>query len=320
MSRPAHRPPPQDLLESLLREGGLRGRPESLRPLGVSTSSVWALTVGGRAYVVRLRLDGKPQLARKELYLSDLLQRYGVPAPVTLAMVAGEDGVATLSTLLPGIRLDRATAELSGEERLQVWRAAGEALRRAHQIPFPVAGELVSHGVEPFPLSWGAYVLDELPEDVRWLQTALGGAPVDPSLLERVVTAAGGALREAPVRLLHNDALPQNALVAPSADGWRCTGWLDWEFARAGDPLWDIATLDFRPAGLVPEAFYAGYGATPPEPQASVYELLMAIWRTRAELQGHGSWSWPPRAARLAYLHDLPARLARLAGRLGVAG
>jgi len=96
---------------------------------------------------------------------------------------------------------------------------------------------------------------------------------------------------------------------------------LDWEFARAGDPLWDVATLDFRPAGLVPIAFYAGYGQTPPEPQASVYDLLMAAWRTRAELEGHGpGWRWPPQAARLAYLRELPFRLAQLADALGVRG
>jgi hypothetical protein len=81
-----------------------------------------------------------------------------------------------------------------------------------------------------------------------------------------------------------------------------------------------VATLDFRPAGLVPDAFYAGYGAPPPEPQASVYDLLMAAWRTRAELQGEGAWRWPPQAARVAYVRDLPSRLARLAGALGVAG
>jgi aminoglycoside phosphotransferase (APT) family kinase protein len=174
--------------------------------------------------------------------------------------------------------------------------------------------------VAPFPAPWGAWATEDLTDDLRWLQAALGGPPVAPALLERVAAAAGRALREAPVRLLHNDALPQNVLVAPGPDCWRCTGWLDWEFARAGDPLWDVATLDFRPAGLVPDAFYAGYGAPPPEPQASVYELLMAVWRTRAELEGHGPWRWPPPATRVAYLRDLPARLARLAGLLGVPG
>ena len=47
----------------------------------------------------------------------------------------------------------------------------------------------------------------------------------------------------------------------------------------------------------------------------------MAAWRTRAELEGHGSgWRWPPQAARIAYLRELPARLAQLASALGVRG
>jgi aminoglycoside phosphotransferase (APT) family kinase protein len=312
--------PPGALVRTLRREAGIGGRPGRLTPLGVSTSSVWALDVEGAAYVVRWRLDGDEEMARKEAYLSGLLRGHGVPAPETLAVASTEEGVATLSTYLLGVRLDVANETLGEEERCQAWRAAGEALRRAHEIAFPVAGEIVGERVAPFPCSFGDHMTDSLADDLRWLQTAVGGARVNSVLLERVVAAARGALRQRPVRLLHNDALPQNVLVVPGPDGWRCSGWLDWEFARAGDPLWDVATIDFRPAGLVPDAFYAGYGATPPEPQASVYELLMAVWRTQAELEGHGAWRWPPQAARLAYLRDLPSRLARLGSALGVTG
>jgi aminoglycoside phosphotransferase (APT) family kinase protein len=259
-------------------------------------------------------------MARKEAYLSGLLRGHAVPAPEPLAGAAGDHGVATRSTRLRGIRLDRATATLAGGARSQARRSAGAALRRAHELAFPTAGELVGDRVEPFPVPWGAWATDGLAADLRRLPAAGGGPPVAPALAARVAAAAPRALRDAPVRPLHDDALPQNVLVAPGPGGWRCSGWLDWEFARAGDPLWDVATLDFRPAGLVPEAFYAGYGAPPPEPQASAYELLMAVWRTQAELEGHGPWRWPPQAARRAYLRDLPARLARLAGLLGVRG
>ena len=87
---------------------------------------------------------------------------------------------------------------------------------------------------------------------------------------------------------------------------------LDWEFARAGDPRWDLATLDLRPAHLVPEAFYDGYGAHPGEPHATIYEVLALAWKTRAQLEGRGDWSWTPLPDRLAYLRDLTEHLARV--------
>lgn len=128
------------------------------------------------------------------------------------------------------------------------------------------------------------------------------------------------ALADVPIRLLHNDALPQNIMVAPGPQGWHCTGWIDWEFARAGDPAWDLGTIDFRPAALVPLSFYEGYGAHPGEPHASTYDLLMASWRTRAEWEHGSSWDWPPQQARIAYLRQLPEQIARLAVLLGVKG
>ena len=150
-------------------------------------------------------------------------------------------------------------------------------------------------------------------DDINWLQRTLGSPKVNRTRLEQVVVSAIDVLQEAPKRLVHNDALPQNVLVTQSPKGWQCIGWLDWEFARAADPLWDIGTLDFRPAKLVPPSFYEGYGWQPPEPQVSIYELLMAVWRTRAELEHNAHWHWPPQQARIAYLHTLPEHVNRLA-------
>ncbi len=320
MSSPEDYVPPPELLRSLLHAAGVHDAPHSVALLGVSTCSVCALTAGGQRYVVRHRLDGEAQMARKEAYLSELLRRHGVPAPVVLTVVADEHGVATLSYLLPGVRLDRAMERLSAPDLHGAWRSTGEALRLAHEIILPEAGEIVGDRVEPFPGGWARWVLEDLVDDVRWLLAALGGAPVNLALLERVHAAAVDALEDAPVRLVHNDALPQNVLVAPGPDGWTCTGWLDWEFARGADPLWDIGTLDFRPAGLVPPAFYEGYGRRPSEPQASIYDLLMATWRTRVELQHGTDWCWPPRQARINYFGELPRWIDRLVELLGVGG
>jgi aminoglycoside phosphotransferase (APT) family kinase protein len=198
------------------------------------------------------------------------------------------------------------------------WRSAGEAMRMAHEIVLPQAGEIIRDQIEPFADGWAHYILEDIATDIAWLLDALNAPKVDLALLERVTAASIAALTGAPVRLIHDDALPQNILVNQEPDGWVCTGWLDWEFARAGDPLWDLSTLDFRPAGLVPASFYEGYGAQPAEPQTGIYDLLMATWRTRAELEHGSHWNWPPQPARIAYLRTLPAQIERLAASLGV--
>jgi aminoglycoside phosphotransferase (APT) family kinase protein len=306
-------PPPAPLVQALLRDADIHGTPDPLTLLGVSTCSVWRLTVREQTYVVRYRLDGDSQLAHKEAYLSALLHRHAVPAPVVLAVEASASGVATLSTWRPGIPLDQAMERLAPADLCSAWRSTGAALRRAHAIVLPAAGEIVRDRVEPFNGGWEHWVLADLADDLSWLQAALDAPRVNLQRLERVVAAALNALRRAPVRLIHNDALPQNILVAQEPGGWSCTGWLDWEFARAADPRWDVGTLDFRPAGLVPAAFYEGYGAWPSEPQASIYDLLMATWRTRVELEHGGHWSWPPQQSRIDYLHSLPDQIDRLA-------
>ena len=280
--------------------------------MGESTNRVWALTVGNHRYVLRQRLDGSAAAARKETYLSGLLAEQGVPAPRVLAAVTGEH-VGVLSTYVEGIGLDQALGSLTGHELASAWRSVGDVLRGVHEIGLETAGEIVGNRIEPFARGWAAWSTGDLAEDLVWLQDRIaGGTRVSAAQIDRFAELARDALTDAPVRLIHNDALPQNILVAPGPDGWRCAAVLDWEFARAGDPRWDLATLDLRPAHLVPEAFYKGYGAQPREPHATIYEVLTLAWKTRAQLAGCGDWSWTPLAARLAYLRDLAEHLARI--------
>ena len=81
---------------------------------------------------------------------------------------------------------------------------------------------------------------------------------------------------EARRSLLHGDPVPGNVLVAD--DG--AVGWVDWEWARAGDPAWDLAALLGREAPEAPawrEGVAAGYGALPPAARREAYELMLAV-------------------------------------------
>ena len=86
------------------------------------------------------------------------------------------------------------------------------------------------------------------------------------------------------VSLVHGDFKPSNLLVDPE-DG-HVTGVLDWEFAFAGSPLFDLATLLRESANLPPDfedGVIEGYKAA-----GANYHLTGAarcgcsIWRTCA--------------------------------------
>ena len=68
---------------------------------------------------------------------------------------------------------------------------------------------------------------------------------------------------------------PWNVLVCRGGEGWRCSGWLDWEFAMGGDADYDLmrnARSRLREVGPVPEAFYRAYGRRPDPVRDAVYE------------------------------------------------
>ena len=109
-----------------------------------------------------------------------------------------------------------------------------------------------------------------------------GSVALDVDELQALIEEALPALNDHEPCLLHNDPHAWNVLVVESADGWRCSGWLDWEYAWVGDPVWDLARLDLwrmAPIGDTPDSFWEGYGRRPVEPSRSVYEMSLCLWQ-----------------------------------------
>ena len=79
-------------------------------------------------------------------------------------------------------------------------------------------------------------------------------------------------------------------MLVHEVDGqWRCSAWLDWEYAWSGDPTWDLARLEIfrlKPIGPTPAAFYEGYGIVPNDPEWSIYELSIYLWMANQYLDG----------------------------------
>lgn len=258
-------PAPPDLVRALLDGAGVVGDPvvvEVPSPGRVNTTTIVA--VGAERYAVRAYgwpFDGEPPFDRraKEAALHPRLAAAGVPVPEVLAgaSVDGVDGA--LLSYVPGELLGVVARRAPAGALDEAWREAGAALARVHAIDEgPVAGFLTADGVDPFrDGGYGGFVAAGLGRPGR-------SVGLDPVLLDRVADALVPVLDARPVRLGHSDANPWNVLVVERGGRWGLAAWLDWEFAWAADPAFDLmrATVQrYAPLGPTPTAFWEGYGA-----------------------------------------------------------
>lgn len=267
-------------MRALLDAAGVAGTPtvvEVPSPGRVNTTTIVA--VGAERYAVRAYgwpFGGEPPFDRraKEAALHPRLAAAGVPVPEVLATatVDGLDGA--LLEWVPGDLLGVAAQRVSADDLAEAWQEAAIALRRAHGIEVgPTAGFLVADGVQPFvpgllgradvrfgPGSYGGFLGGEISGAGRRAAAHLG---LDVDRVEAVAAALVPVLDARPVRFGHSDANPWNVLVVHRQGRWRLAAWLDWEFAWAADPAYDVmrATVQrYAPIGPVPDAFWAGYG------------------------------------------------------------
>jgi hygromycin-B 7''-O-kinase len=187
----------------------------------------------------------------------------------------------TVMTMLAGVPLSEASAELDGDQTRRIYSQMGAALSAVHRIRQPSFGYLVTQILEPVPDNT-AYMTRQFAKKLREFGE-LGGEPqLHDTILAFVADRAGGFARCAGPMLCHNDLHEGNVLVARGADGWTMTGFIDMENAVAADPLLDLAKTDYyavrgndtRQIGLLD-----GYGALPDDgaDRLAVYRLYHAL-------------------------------------------
>lgn len=182
------------------------------------------------------------------------------------------------------VGLDVWLQDASPQAAAQAARALGEHLARLHGVVVR-PGSDVKRADDP--MAWGPRQLHQLRRVVRRAQKRVDD-PEALTLLERAVAHVTEALprivgESRPMRLIHRDMRPANALVhTRGAHADALAGLIDLERACAGDPAWDLVKLqwwllDPHPALAAP--LQAGYETIRPWPdpaRARLYTIIEA--------------------------------------------
>lgn len=317
------------ILPGLLTEAGHSCNSiQSVEPLhtGVTNRTSLVKLRDDTRYILReyewpYATDDDLHRVEKELYLHDLLRKHGVPVPAIVAHHDDESGRAVLMEFKPGQLLGNVVGTLTDEQQDQAWRAVGAAFRKVHSIQLPdhCAGLIVGERIQPFDEgTWGDFHYHQA---VRHAESLLKRKPelrFDLASMKRVLKQAVPLLNERPSILLHNDPHPWNVLVHKVDGQWRCSAWLDWEYAWSGDPTWDLARLEIfrlKPIGPTPAAFYEGYGNAPKDPEWTIYELSIYLWMANQYLEGEVDEErvlMPTYEAAMRYLNRIDQTVERI--------
>lgn len=230
-------------------------------------NSNYRVTLAAPPDTLVLRLyTADPTACAREAALARLVGEI-MPVPAVLHAEPGADPPFAIMSWIEGTRLDELLRDTDAASIERVARAAGRTLAAIHHLNFPTPGFLDGdlNVVEPLPMGgadWLAYLQHFLYEQGVG---ALLGEDLSESLWRLAETNAPllDSIRE-DAGLVHADYKPWNLLVRSEGTEWMIVGVLDWEFAFAGSPLFDVAIFLRQEAVLPPEyrrGFIAGYEA-----------------------------------------------------------
>lgn len=220
------------------------------------------ITDTGEKYVLRRYLHHNT--CAIEMALADRLRNV---APVAEVVAADPHGATAgqpvmLSRFMPGVLLSEALDTVSQDEAHQLGHTVGAALAAIGTITFPRPGffsnpDLASgpDGVEP-TADLSAFV-------ERCLRSGNAHRAFTPAERDTLLRHAE---RRAPLlttirgarQLVHADFNPKNLLTVRRNGKWVLTAILDWEFAFASSPLFDIGNM-LRFAHELPPTYATGF-------------------------------------------------------------
>lgn len=232
---------------------------------GGYSRGVFRVVVAGpaEAYVLRVHRRGAEACVVESALAHRL--RGVVPVPeIVYADPAGEviGAPVTLARWVQGERLEDVLPRCDVVDAIEVGHAVGLTLARIGTVRFERGGFfaddcLTVNGMPGTPAQQlVTYVRERLSRPVPGMDDDLRRRYVD-----LVAEAAPLTNRvDGACQLVHSDYNPKNLLVSRDFGRWRVTSVLDWEFAFAGSPLFDVANMLRFPTEL-PDGYIDGFMA-----------------------------------------------------------
>lgn len=258
---------------------GRQTRHETTPLASRSDNEVYALRLSdGTRYIVKMIAPGRVAAFAHERAITDYLAARGFPVPRVIAATAFPD-----TTMIVTLRAWLSGQPIGAWPDMNDMNVLAAPLARVHCLRLDDVRGLWQYPEDhaDTPGDWATnFVQKKIAGDLARVAPALPEAVRAP--LADELTAWGRSLTDAPVSLapLHGDYYGDNVLM----DGGVVTGLLDWEAARVGDPLWDLARTAVAAFADAPDAgarFLAAYAAHVPwavdTARIRRYRLLMAL-------------------------------------------
>lgn len=214
----------------------------SIRPITSDNNKVLsAETADGKKLIIRTSSQkGRNKFASEKMIL-DLLVKFGIPVPHVIAIDSTRkiipDRVISVVEKLDGqtLTIDY-TKDVAVDSALLY--QLGSTLKKIHNVEVGKGfGFLDEQGIGSYA-TWEDFVLS--PFRPEKLKSLIDKGLVSNEDLQKIIyffESKGNLLTSCPRKLLHGDFVLNNILQRDN----KLTGIIDFENAKAGDPLWDIS-------------------------------------------------------------------------------
>jgi aminoglycoside phosphotransferase (APT) family kinase protein len=218
----------------------------------------------GTSVLIRLHTRAPERAAIEDAVLRRAASVVPVPEVLWSDPAGKVAGVpATVQTWVEGILLDRVLDDGAASDVHAAAAAVGRTLAAISSVSFDQAGFFNSAALDPKP--WSDVGPDGLRARVR--SRLDDGTVLDPGTTRawwRLVDASADVLADVNGArgLVHADYHAKNLMMWWRGTQWNVAAVLDWEFAFAGSPLFDIGTLLRFETDLPPgfrDAFLMGF-------------------------------------------------------------